>query len=78
MTANTEKPYPPEKSENQYIQQIRQILRETKTNKISKLRKEIEFLERRMQGVKTKLDRLQQDPAQTPSISIIGIRQNNL
>ena len=42
--------------------------------KQSKLRWEIEFLEREMQRNRTKLDRLQQDPTQTPSMYITGLR----
>ena len=41
---------------------------------MSKLRREIEFIERVMQRVRAKLDRFQQNPIQTPSTSIIGIR----
>ena len=49
-----------------------------KTDKISKLRKEIEFLERGMQRVRTKLKRLQQDPTITSSMSIISLRPKQL
>ena len=38
MTNNTEKPYP-SKSNNQDIQQMSQILRETETDKMCKLRR---------------------------------------
>ena len=41
---------------------------------MSILRREIEFLEREMQRVRTKWDRLWQDPTETPSRSITVIR----
>ena len=53
MTENIGKPHPPEKSDNQDIRQMRhysQTQRETKTDKMGKLRKEIEFLEGGMQS----------------------------
>ena len=54
------------------------ILRKTKTENVSKLRREFEVLERGMQRVRTKLDRLHQDPAQTYLMSIIGMRPKEL
>ena len=54
------------------IRDHRQMQKEIKTDKMSTLRKEIEFLERAMQRVRTKLKRLQQDP--TPSTSMTGLR----
>ena len=62
MTDNTEKPYLPQQSDNQDTTQMRQILGVTKTDKMSKLRRVIEFLEMGMQRVRTKPDGLQQDP----------------
>ena len=47
---------------------------EPKINKMSKLRREVEFLERGMQRVRTKLKRLQQDATLTPSMSTVGLR----
>ena len=41
---------------------------------MNKLRKEIEFLKRGMQRVRTKLKRLQHDPTLTPSTSTVGLR----
>ena len=38
--------------------------------------KKLEFLERGMQRVKTKLQKLQQNPTLTPSMSIVVIRPN--
>ena len=43
-----------------------------------KLRREIESLERGTQRVRTKLDRLQQDTTQSPSMSITVIRHKQL
>ena len=66
---------------NQDICQMRdysQIQRETKTDKMRKLRRETELLENGVQRVRTKLDRLHQDSAQTPSMSTIGMRPNKL
>ena len=45
---------------------------------MSKLRRERGFLERRIKRVRSKLDRLQQDPTQTSSMSVIGIRLEEL
>ena len=50
-----------------------QLYRETKTDKIQKLRREIECLERVMQRVRTRLNRIQQDPSLIPSTSMVGI-----
>ena len=55
-----------------------QMQRKTKTDKMSKLRREIEFLKRGMCRVRNKLDRLQQDIVQTPAMSIIDIRSKQL
>ena len=73
MTDNTEKSYPLEKLDNQDIWTMSQILSETKIDKMSNVRREIEFLERGMHRERTKLDRSQHDPIQTLSMSIIGI-----
>ena len=56
------------------IRDYRQIQKEIQINKMSKLRKEIKFLERGMQGVRAKLRRLQQDPTQTSSTLMIGFK----
>ena len=72
MTENIELSYPPEKLGNQDNRQISQILRETKTDKMCNLRREIEFLGRGMQRVRIKLNR-SQDLIQMPSTSIAGI-----
>ena len=58
-------PHPSEKSDNQDVRQMKhysQTQREAKTAKLSKLRRKIDFLQRGMQRVRTKSDRLQQDP----------------
>ena len=49
------------------------ILRETKTDKMSKMGREMAFLERGMQTVRTKPNRLQKDLTQMPSTSTAGI-----
>ena len=41
---------------------------------MGKLRREVEFLERKMQRVRTKLQKLQQDPTLRPSTSMVGLR----
>ena len=41
---------------------------------MGKLKRKLEFLEIGMQRIKTKLQKLQQDPTLTPSISTVGIR----
>ena len=71
MMDNIEKPHPPENSDKQDTQQIRQYnqtQRETKPDKMSKVRRDIELLERGMQRVRTKLNRLQQDYKHLPSL----------
>ena len=47
---------------------------EPNINKVSKLRTEVEFLEREMQRVWTKLKKIQQDPTLTTSMSTVGLR----
>ena len=42
------------------------------------MRKEIEFLERGIQRVRTKLKTLKQDPTLTPSMHMIGLRPKQL
>ena len=44
-----------------------------KVDKMGKLKRELEFLERGMQRVKTKLQKLLQDPMLTPSSSTVGL-----
>ena len=52
----------------------RHIQEKPKIDKMGKLKRELEFLERKMQRVKTKLQKLQHDPTLTPSISVVGLR----
>ena len=40
---------------------------------MDKIKTELEFLERGMQTVKTKLQKPQQDPTLTPSMSMVGL-----
>ena len=54
-----------------------QLYQETKTDKMQRLRREIEFLERGMQRVRARLDRIQQDLLLTPSTSMVGVRPKN-
>ena len=60
------------------IKDYRQMQEEIKTDKMSKWRKEIEFLERGMQRVRTKFKRLRQEPTPVPFTSKIDLRLNNL
>ena len=60
------------------IKDYGQMQEEIKTYKMSKLRKEIEFLETGMQRIRTKLRRVQQDPTLTHSTSIVGLRLKQL
>ena len=59
-TDNIEQTHTQERLGNINNRQMRQLYRETKTDKIKKLRREIEFLERGMQTVRTRLSRIQQ------------------
>ena len=52
----------------------RHIQEKLKIDKMGKFKRELEFLERGMQRVKTKLQKLQQDHTLTPSMSMAGIR----
>ena len=42
---------------------------------MGKLKTKVEFLERGMQSIKTKLQKLQQDPNPIPSMSMVELRQ---
>ena len=46
----------------------------SKIDKMGKSKREVEFLEKGMQRFKTKLQKLQQDPALAPSMSTVGLR----
>ena len=52
----------------------RHIPEEPKIDQMGNLKTEVEFLERRMQRVRTKLQKPQQVPTQPPSMSIGGLR----
>ena len=52
----------------------RHMQEEMKTDKMSKLRREVEFVERGMQRVRTKLKKSQQDPTLKPSMTAISLR----
>ena len=52
----------------------RRIEEEQKIAQMGKLRRKVEFLERGMQRVRTRLQKLQQDPTLTPSMSTVGLR----
>ena len=45
---------------------------------MQKLRRQIEFLERGMQRVRMRLNRIQQDPLLTPVSSLTGIKPKQL
>ena len=57
---------------------LQQISRETKSDKMQKLRWKTELLERGMQRVKTRLSKIQQDPLLAPTTSLTGIRPKQL
>ena len=54
--------YQQEKLGKNDVDQLGQLYWARRTNKMQKLRKEIEFLERGMQRDRTRLSRVQQDP----------------
>ena len=56
------------------MKDYRHIQENLKIDKMGKLKRELEFLERGMQRVQTKLQKLQQDPTLTPSMSTVGLR----
>ena len=75
---NLEQVFQPESLEKGNYKNLQQMARETKSNKMQKLRQEIEFLERGMQRVKTRLSKIQQDLLLTPTMSLTGIRPKQL
>ena len=58
--------------------QFSQLYRETKKDKMKKSKKEIKFLERGMQRVTMRLNRMQQDLLLTPTASMTSIRPKHL
>ena len=58
--------------------QMNKSYREPKTDKMQKLKGEKEFLERGMQRVRTRLDRIQQNLLLTPTTSMRSIRPKQL
>ena len=63
---------------NKDNRQIYQLYRETKRDKVHKLRREIAVLERDMQRMRARLERIQQDPLLTPSTSMVSIGPKQL
>ena len=63
-----------EVSDPYQMKDYRHMQEEPKINKISKLNREVEFLEGGMQRVRTKFKKLQQHPPLTPSMSTVGLR----
>ena len=61
-------------SDTYQMKDYRNVQEEPKFNKMSKLRREVDFLEKGMQRVRMKLKKLQQDPTLTPSRSTVGVR----
>ena len=60
---NLDKIYPRDEDSDTYqLKDYRHMQEEAKINKMSKLRREVEFLERGMQWVRTKFRKLKQDP----------------
>ena len=67
----------PDRPITQHNQQKRhhnQTQKDTKTDRMSKLKREIEYLERGMQRIRMTLNKLQQDPTQTPVTSRVSSR----
>ena len=52
----------------------RYIQEEPQIDIMGKLRREVEFIEKGMHRVRTKLQKLQPDPPLTPSMSVVGLR----
>ena len=52
-----------------------QVINDVMADRMSKLKREINYLERWMQRSRMKIAKLQQDPTQTPVISRIGSTQ---
>ena len=77
-TNNIEQTYMQDRLGNKDNGQMNQFYRETKTDKMQELRREIEFLERGMQSVRTRLNRIQQGLLLTSSTSMVGIRPKQL
>ena len=69
MTGPTDKDSDPYKRED-----YRHIQKKPKIDKMDKLKREVEFSERGMQIVWTKLHKVQQDPTLTPSMSMVGLK----
>ena len=66
--------YPKDEDSDPYKQDnYGHIQEKPKIDEMGKLKREIEFLEIGMQRVKTKLQKLQQGPTLTPSMSMEGI-----
>ena len=73
MTGPMYKDTDPYKREN-----YRHTKEKPKIDEMCTLKRKLEFLEIRMQRVKTKLQKLQQDPTLTTSMSMMGLRPKQL
>ena len=60
------------------MQDYRHVQEEPKLDQMGKFRREVDFLERGMQRVRIKLQKLQQDPTQTPSMSMVGLKPKQI
>ena len=69
MTGPLDEGSDPYKREN-----YRHMQEKPKIDKMGKLKREIKFYKRGMQRVKTKLQKLQQDPTLAPSMGTVGLR----
>ena len=77
-TDNTEQTYIQDSLGNKENGHMSHLYREIQKDKMQNMRRKIEFLERCMQRGSIRLDRIQQDPLLTPSISMVGIRLKQL
>ena len=75
---NIEQTYRQDRLGNNDNGQLSQLYRDTKTDTLQTLRREIEFLESGMQRVIKRLNRIQQDPLLTPTTSMTCIKLKQL
>ena len=71
--------YPQDEDSNPYKQEhYRQRQEKQKSEKMGKLQRELKFLQRNVQRVRTKLQKLQHDPSLTPSTSTADLQPKQL
>ena len=75
---NTEQTYRQDRLGNNDCRQFSQLYRDTKKEKMENWEGKRELLERGMQRVKIRLNRIQQDPLLTPTTSVTGFKPKQL